>query len=81
MNAMNLLWFILGFAAGGAHVWMLWQASQPPFHGVTWHFPRLMLIGSVLFASAIGGGMPPAIAGWVISYFISVGIFAIRSPG
>lgn len=81
MIAMNLLWFIVGFSAGGAHAWMLWQASQPPFHGAAWQLPRLLLIGGVLFASAIMGELLSVVAGWVIAYFASVGMFAMRSPG
>ena len=79
MNPMFVLWFVIGMSAGGAHVWLLWRASQPPFHGLAWHLPRLLLIGGVLFASAVWGGLLPAVAGWVIAYFASVGTVAMRS--
>lgn len=80
MNTIFVLWFVIGILAGGAHVWLLWRASQPPFHEVAWHLPRLLLIGGVLFASAVWGGLLPAVAGWMIAYFATVGIVATRSP-
>lgn len=75
-----VLWFVIGMSAGGSHVWLVWRASQPPFYGAAWHLPRLLLIGGVLFASAVYGGLLPAVAGWVIAYFAMVGIVAMRSP-
>lgn len=80
MSAADLLWFVVGFAAGGVHAWMLWQASQPPFRAMAWHLPRLMLIGGVLFASAVLGALLPTLAGWAVAYLAGVGIFAARSP-
>ena len=80
MNAMLVLWFLIGILSGGAHVWILWLASQPPFHGVAWHLPRLLLVGGVLLVSAVWGALLPAIAGWVTAYFAAVGIVAMRRP-
>jgi hypothetical protein len=58
---------------------MLWQASRLPFHGAAWHWTRLFLIGGVLIASAISGGILATAAGWGISFFATVGTVALRS--
>jgi len=79
MNASFVSWFVIGMSAGGAHVWLLWRASQPPFNGVALHLPRLLLIGGVLFAAAMWGGLLPSVAGWLIAYFSGIGVFAMRS--
>lgn len=80
MSPVFTLWFVLGLSAGGAQTWLLWRAAQPPFHGAAWHLPRTLLIGGVLLVSAIFGGLLPAVAGWVTSYFASVGMVAMRIP-
>ena len=79
MNAMLLLWFLIGMSAGGSHIWLLRRASQPPFHGAAWQLPRSLVSGGVLFASAVWGRLLPAVAGWTIAYFTAVGVVAIRS--
>jgi hypothetical protein len=80
MNQVLVWWFVIGMFAGGAHLWLLWVASQPPFHGAAWHLPRLLLIGGALFVSAVWGGLLPAVAGWMVAYFAGLGTVAIRSP-
>jgi hypothetical protein len=80
MNPMFAFWFIVGMSAGAAHARLLWRSSQPPFHRVAWHLPRTLLTGGVLFASAMSGGLLPAVGGWMISYFAAVGIVAMRIP-
>lgn len=79
MTAMNSLWFLAGSIAGGFHVWMLWQASQPHSRGMMWHWTRLFLIGGVLGFAAVTGGILPAAAGWAVAYFAVVGFVATRN--
>jgi hypothetical protein len=80
MNPTFVLWFVIGVMAGCSHAWMLWRASRLPFHGAAWHPPRLLVIGGVLVASAVWGGLLPAVTGWMAAYFATLGIVAIRSP-
>ena len=79
MTAINLLWLLLGAGAGALHAYMLWRASQPRVGGPSGHGIRLLLIGGVLVASAVFGGILPAATGWGIGYFSTVGIVAVRS--
>jgi hypothetical protein len=74
------LWFVVGLSAGAAQAWLLWHAAQPPFQGAAWHLPRTLLVGGVLFASALFGGLLPTVTGWVTSYFATVGMVAMRIP-
>ena len=76
MNPINFVWLLAGVGAGATHAWMLWRASQPSAR-VSWHWTRLFLIGSVLVASAVAGGIVPAAAGWGIGYFSTVGFVAV----
>jgi hypothetical protein len=80
MSAINILWFFAGIAAGSAHVWMLWQAAQPAPRLAPWHLMRLPVIGAVLAASAVFGGILPTAAGWGLAYFATIGVIAGRSP-
>jgi hypothetical protein len=80
MNATLVLWFLIGMLAGASHVWMMWRASQPPFYGLIWYLPRLLFIGGILFATAVQGGLLPAVAGWLVAYFTLVGVIAMRGP-
>jgi hypothetical protein len=80
MTGSFFLWFLIGLLAGAAHVWLLWRGSQPPFRGAAFHFPRILLVGGVFFASAILGGLLPAIAGWMLGYFPAVAMVATRKP-
>ena len=79
MTALIVFWLLAGTAAGAAHVWMLWRASQPPFLGASWHWTRLLLTGGVLVTSAVLDGLLPAAVGYGLAYFATVGIVAIRT--
>ncbi len=78
MTATNALWFLVGLASGGIHIWMLWQAAQPQSHGTTWHWTRLLLIGGGMTIAAVSGGILAAAAGWAVAYFAIVGFIATR---
>lgn len=78
MTGVSIVWFCVGLAAAAAHVWMLWRSAQPPFHGVGLQLPRMLLVGVVLFASAVSGGLFPTIVGWAIGYFSGVAFVAAR---
>ena len=72
MNWNDWLWVSAGALAGGFHAWLLWRAAQPPFDGVLWHIPRLLLTATVLVAAAFWGHLVPAFIGWGVAYFSAV---------
>ncbi len=76
MNPIHFVWLLAGVGAGATHAWMLWRASQPAAHRLSWHGTRLVLIGGVLVAAAVSGGILPAAAGWGLGYFSTVGFVA-----
>lgn len=80
MTTISALWFLLGVVAGSVHVWMLWQTSQSLRRSGAWYWIRLPLIGSVLVAAAVCGGILPTAAGWALAYFATVGVIAARRP-
>ncbi len=78
MTAMSLIWFFVGILAGGLHIGMLKQASQPTTQSLPWHWVRLPLVGAIFVASALCGGILQTAFGWVIAYFATLAVVAIR---
>lgn len=76
VSLIHVLWLLAGGAAGLAHAWLLWRAAQPPFDGVLWYWARLLLVAGVLCAAVVFGGVLPAVIGWTLTYFLTVGVIA-----
>lgn len=74
----QVLWFVAGIATGLGHTWLLWRAAQPPFDNVLWYWARLLLVGGVICLAAVYGGLLPAVLGWSLAYFLTVGLVALQ---
>lgn len=78
MTVTFLLWIATGLITGAGHACLLWKTSQPPFHHASAGLLRLLPVGAVLFAAAVGGGLIPVAAGWAVAFAVTVGIIAGR---
>lgn len=78
MTATFAIWLAVGAALGAVHAWVIWRASQPPFHLAGAAMLRLLPVAAVFFAAAFLGGLIPTAAGWAATFFVCVAAIAFR---
>ena len=73
MNWVQGVWFTVGAGLGILHAAGIWRASkQPTAMSALMGLVRILLVGLVLAAAALLGGILPAGAGWAMGYFAAV---------
>ncbi len=73
MNWTLGVWLAVGVGLGILHAAGIWRASkQPTALSALTGFIRIVLVGRVLAAAAVLGGILPAAAGWATGYFAAV---------